>query len=990
MKTLSILFTFFIFIAQIQADTSTMAFTDFTNYDANTKKATGTLWDTQVEVSSESGAVYRFVDNATTFDLSVFSPKLKTSDFVEILAHGNKTVSRKCKITFSKPVLNPILHFAEVASFVTFDSNVTIVKKSGTLQVDKNKVVGTFNNLYNGVSGRFYHVDGRKLADSYGTVQLLGEFRTINFSVQKNFGGSHSDHIRLQIGREVLDEKQAADLFGEKKTLAFANFASHDQTAKKVAGTIANTKITISGDVVSKFEKDTDVFDLALFSPRIKKAHSITIEAHGNRTVSRRCQITFDKVVVNPIFHFAGLASNLTFDEKITIVKIGGTLQVNQNKVFGTHTNTLNGVSGRFYYVDGRKLADSYGTVQLLGAFTSLNFNVQKNFGGSHADLIHMQIGREVLTVRGAMDLLGASIYSPKEQHVNIDGRIVHIRATNEFSKSTAALLLENDYRKWYLASQSGNFVLGNYDLDYDLFSIDKNGNVGIGTTPSTKLHVNGTSKFTGKLEVNELVEIKSTSTSAVLNLMNGKDNKWQIGAGETGYYIYDINKKHFALFAHNNGSVGIGTTTPSAKLHVNGTSKFTGKLEVNELVEIKSTSTSAVLNLMNGKGNKWQIGAGETGYYIYDINNKNYALFANNNGHIGIGTTNVGENEKLQVEGNALVNGRLATKWVNFDGLSKWGIQPQENKALYFYNRNGPDSTVPFAITNSGDVGIGTTTPSAKLHVNGSAKFVTYAPKNIGVQIGQENGNAPFIGNLGGDYGLNIVTKGQKRIHVATDGFVHVYSNLNVNGILNVTNGLEVKGKSGFHSTIQTNNNDILLYTDAAHGVGVYHPAKPFNGFASSGPVVYGYKGGALGTTVSGQKVALQWNDNNQVGINCKPHQHYELAVNGEVIATEIVVESGWADFVFDDDYKLMSLEEVEQKIKKNRHLPDIPSEKDIKANGVPVGQMQAKLLQKIEELTLYTINQEKKIKFQNQKMELQDQKIKLLEKLVKEISTK
>lgn len=89
------------------------------------------------------------------------------------------------------------------------------------------------------------------------------------------------------------------------------------------------------------------------------------------------------------------------------------------------------------------------------------------------------------------------------------------------------------------------------------------------------------------------------------------------------------------------------------------------------------------------------------------------------------------------------------------------------------------------------------------------------------------------------------------------------------------------------------------------------------------------------------------------------------KLSVNGIIISSEIVVLadiSQYPDFVFSDDYKLRSLKEVEEYIENNSHLPDIPEADDVK-EGIALGEMNNKLLQKIEELTLYTIEQEKKI---------------------------
>ena len=81
------------------------------------------------------------------------------------------------------------------------------------------------------------------------------------------------------------------------------------------------------------------------------------------------------------------------------------------------------------------------------------------------------------------------------------------------------------------------------------------------------------------------------------------------------------------------------------------------------------------------------------------------------------------------------------------------------------------------------------------------------------------------------------------------------------------------------------------------------------------------------------------------------------ELDVNGTVRAKEVKVESGWADFVFKKDYKLLTLEEVKRHIDEKGTLPGVPSEEEVKVNGVNLAETNALLLQKIEELTLYII---------------------------------
>ena len=82
------------------------------------------------------------------------------------------------------------------------------------------------------------------------------------------------------------------------------------------------------------------------------------------------------------------------------------------------------------------------------------------------------------------------------------------------------------------------------------------------------------------------------------------------------------------------------------------------------------------------------------------------------------------------------------------------------------------------------------------------------------------------------------------------------------------------------------------------------------------------------------------------------------ELDVKGTIRAEEVVVQTGWSDFVFEDGYRLRTLEEVAGFIAENGHLPEIPSAEEVAQNGVTLGQMNAKLLQKVEELTLYVLD--------------------------------
>lgn len=102
--------------------------------------------------------------------------------------------------------------------------------------------------------------------------------------------------------------------------------------------------------------------------------------------------------------------------------------------------------------------------------------------------------------------------------------------------------------------------------------------------------------------------------------------------------------------------------------------------------------------------------------------------------------------------------------------------------------------------------------------------------------------------------------------------------------------------------------------------------------------------------------QIRMHISENGNIGIGTTNPQ-YKLEVNGTIRAKEIKVESGWADFVFEDSYELPTLDFVAEHIKEKKHLPGMPSAKEVSREGLSLGDMNTKLLQKIEELTLYVI---------------------------------
>jgi hypothetical protein len=115
-----------------------------------------------------------------------------------------------------------------------------------------------------------------------------------------------------------------------------------------------------------------------------------------------------------------------------------------------------------------------------------------------------------------------------------------------------------------------------------------------------------------------------------------------------------------------------------------------------------------------------------------------------------------------------------------------------------------------------------------------------------------------------------------------------------------------------------------------------------------------------------------LVLNNSGNVGIGTTNPGSYKLAVNGGIHSQSVNVDmTGWSDYVFKQGYNLPTLQEVNTYIDKNHHLPEIPSEQEVAKNGINLGEMNKLLLKKVEELTLYLIEQNKKLEKQQKEIE-------------------
>ncbi|MDR1679194.1 MAG: hypothetical protein LBR81_05380 [Prevotellaceae bacterium] len=154
-----------------------------------------------------------------------------------------------------------------------------------------------------------------------------------------------------------------------------------------------------------------------------------------------------------------------------------------------------------------------------------------------------------------------------------------------------------------------------------------------------------------------------------------------------------------------------------------------------------------------------------------------------------------------------------------------------------------------------------------------------------------------------------------------------------------------------GYRSAALMGDNNIII------GKKISLPAGTSNGL-NIGGVLFG---SGLQSELPGNPTAQP--ANGKIGINVVNPQ-YTLDVNGTIRAKEVLVnlEAG-ADFVFEDNYSLMKLDELDEYVKTNKHLPDVAPAAVMESEGISVSEMNALLLRKIEELTLYIIAQDKRI---------------------------
>lgn len=386
------------------------------------------------------------------------------------------------------------------------------------------------------------------------------------------------------------------------------------------------------------------------------------------------------------------------------------------------------------------------------------------------------------------------------------------------------------------------------------------------------------------------------------------------------------------SVVTESNTNIGIGTTSPQAKLHVNGLVRFENGINTSPIItayrgadnlfEIRSSAKGSETNLFIGKNSG--LNADPSLPVYTEANNTGLGWASLTSLTSGFKNTAIGSQTLY-----SLTIGNFNSAFGNLALASL--INGEDNigfgQATLFKNTSGRNNV---AIgTNAGQENI---TGSNNTYVGKSAGLYSTGSSNtfIGRSAGANIGAGDYNVIIGGNNGLAIT--GLNNHIILADGQGNERLRINNNGAYKTGGGY---GEAG----------QVLV----SNGAGAAPAWQPVAGSSSLWSV---NTNGDLYNTSITAKVGI--------GIITIP-SGYNLGVAGGIIAEKLKIKlqsGGWPDYVFADDYHLRPLSEVERFIKKNKHLPGMMSAAEMKEAGMDVEQITIKLLEKIEELTLYILD--------------------------------
>ncbi|MFK7003458.1 hypothetical protein BWK63_01830 [Flavobacterium covae] len=477
-----------------------------------------------------------------------------------------------------------------------------------------------------------------------------------------------------------------------------------------------------------------------------------------------------------------------------------------------------------------------------------------------------------------------------------------------------------------------------------------------------------------------------------------------------------------------DNVGIGLGGPNYGARIDVSSLKGWNGAWSRGFQIGENSDPNNLNLIMFGGKGTTSINGAPTLDYgFIGKDWNKAYMTFLPN-GNVGVGT--VSPITKLDVYGDISLNfqhGASPIFRAAFQNPNAGAIDFGDGSGWKFYIRRRNDNMKLVTFLDNGNVGVGTDNPSEKMEVNGGYIRITNSGKE-GPALCLYNPEKTEAGavwrmyNMTGPYGNSLqfwnypnnFSNSNQRLVLHDNGDMSLNGNITLGKNLYasdlVSGGTNSwifhtpdDGRNTLHIAPNSENNwkwdkGMVIKADGNVGVGITTPlGKLHVGDNTNAGVVLNNRissvisqipaqlswaeSGALGqagdliisprTDISAS-VKFYTNDGKTISERFRISGLGNAALQGKLEAKEIkVTTTPTADFVFADDYNLPKLEEVEKHVKEKRHLPEIASAKEMEKEGVNVGAFQIKLLQKIEELTLYVIQQKKQLEIQNKRIE-------------------
>ncbi|MEO8149626.1 MAG: hypothetical protein ABI723_18450 [Bacteroidia bacterium] len=304
-------------------------------------------------------------------------------------------------------------------------------------------------------------------------------------------------------------------------------------------------------------------------------------------------------------------------------------------------------------------------------------------------------------------------------------------------------------------------------------------------------------------------------------------------------------------------------------------------------------------------------------------------------------------------------------------------------NNADFRIQTNSLDRMV---VKNSGSVGIGTTTPTGQFHVNSTDKrWGIYGTSSYNNGAIDSYGIYMDCSNLGGGSATSGKFSCTSTGSSSTGTFGYADGGTFNYGVYGVATSVTNKYAYGVYGSASgTGANYAGFFVGKVHvsdkvSIGIpsvtpafLHVNSPVGETAFAVQIdnlsklkVNSNGSVSVGGTTNGPTDGMYIKGNVGIGTG-NIASGYKLSVKGKIMCEEMKVQlqANWPDYVFAPQYNCLSLSEVENYINEHKHLPGIPSAETIKNDGLSVGDMQARMMEKIEELTLYVIALEKKVK--------------------------